>query len=132
MAFTDDFRKSYKQDITQVIQVSDSKIVASEIVSRMAKCIESNFPKGEKVYNKTFICKDVIRKKKIGQADLDFAKESLREPMASLNMSISLNNNDPFLLETRQYSVFTTSALFEPQGFESVSCFVRVANYESV
>ena len=130
MAFTEDFRKSYKQDITKVIQVSDPEITASQIVSRMAKCIETHFPKSGGAYDETFICKDVIRKKEIGQSDLDFVKESLREPMASLNMTLS--DGDPFVVGTRQYSVFPARGIFEKRDFESINCFVRVSNFESV
>ena len=133
MSFTDTFIESYKQEITNTNQVSDTKITSSEIVSRLAKCIEENFPKSYKKEhtNTSILCNDLLKKRTILEDDLDFVKNSIRDPMSKLNMSLS-NDRDPFKINTLQYSVFTTRGLFEKADFESVNCFVRVSNVENI
>ena len=132
MEFTADFIHSYKQGITKTVKVSDTEITAADIVSRLAKCIEKNFPKSSNNdYNETILCKDLMVKRSILEGGLDFVKESIKEPMATLNMKLS-DNIDPFKLSTQHYSVFRTRGLFEKADFESVNCFIRVSNFEYV
>ena len=133
MSFTDTFVNSYKQSIEKTVQGSDTEITASEIVSRLAKCIETNFPKSGGEYNETIICKGLLSKKSITEEDLVFVKESINEPMKSLNMTlIDSKQVDYFKLNPLQYSVFPTRGLFEKSDFESVNCFMRVSNFEAV
>ena len=131
MSFTEDFQKSYKQEILNVVQISEPEITSAEIVSRMAECIKNNFPKAGGQYDKTFICKNIITKKEITDSDVDFVKESIKEPMATLNMSLS-HNSDPFVLGTRQYSVFRSRGLFEKSDFNYVNCYLRVSTVDSI
>jgi hypothetical protein len=132
MEFTDDFIHSYRQDITKIIKVSDTEITGADIVSRLAKCIEKNFPKSStNDYNETIVCKDLMMKRSILEGDVDFVKEFIKEPMATLNMKLS-DNIDPFKLSAQHYSVFQSRGLFEKADFESVNCFIRVSNFEYV
>ena len=132
MEFTDDFIHSYKQGITKTVKVSDTEITAADIVSRLAKCIEKNFPKSSNNdYNETILCKDLLVKRSILEGDVDFVKESIKEPMATLNMKLS-DNNIQFNLSAQHYSVFRARGLFEKADFESVNCFIRVSNFEYV